>query len=129
MVAPPIVMVLPVPEQLVPAGIPVQVHVNVPPPQLFAVRTVAGVWPTVQGPRVVGVIEQEAPELIVTMKDLELVIELASVTNAVKLNGLPVVVVGVPLNTPTLDRLVPVGTVPLDTLQVKGVVPPLATTV
>ncbi len=51
---------------------------------------------------------------------------LASVTRTVKLNGLPLVVVGVPESTPPLDKLVPVGTVPLDTLHVFGAVPPVA---
>ena len=69
------------------------------------------------------------PALIVTVKLLELVIPFVSVTNAIKVNGLPVVVLGVPESTPPLDRLVPVGTVPLDTLQVRGAVPPEAVSV
>jgi hypothetical protein len=58
------------------------------------------------------------------------VIELASVTSAVKLNGLPVVVVGVPVMAPVeAFRLNPPGRAPLDTLHVKGVVPPVAVSV
>ena len=64
--------------------------------------------------------------LIVTVNDLLAVIELASVTKAVKVNGEPVVVLGVPANVPLLARVVPVGVEPLLTLHVKGSVPPVA---
>lgn len=60
---------------------------------------------------------------IVSENTFVLTMLLASVTLAVKLNGLPVIVVGVPLNTPAEDSDVPVGTAPVLTLQVSGVVP------
>jgi hypothetical protein len=63
---------------------------------------------------------------MVNEKALLSVIELLSVTRAVKLNGLPTLVVGVPERTPPLDSDNPVGTLPAETLQTKGAAPPEA---
>ncbi len=66
-------------------------------------------------------------EFMEKLNALSLVIPFASVALTVGENGLPAVLLGVPLITPLLDMLIPAGRDPLEILQVRGSVPPTPT--
>lgn len=69
------------------------------------------------------------PALIVTVNGFDPVLPSESVTNTVNVNGLPDVVLGVPLTVPAVESVNPGGSVPADTVHEYGLVPPVAASV